>query len=306
MSRSKEIKIGILAIVSSVLLYTGFNFLKGSDFFSQIKQYYVYLDNVNGLTISNPVMLNGLAVGRVSDIVVLQNDQHRMKVALQIRSDLALGKGTEAILGDNGLLGGKMIDLKITAEKPLIENGGTLVGKLQEGMMASITKKADPIIAQTDSLMRTVRHTLKGLDGMQDDLKVILSNIKQMTGSLNNTLQKGDIDRLLANANQASQNLTQLLKDLQPLPNKVSIIADKFTKLDLDQTMKQAQEAMTKMNGLMSDLQQGKGSIGALLKTDSLHKSIVKLTQDLDKVVIDLRENPKKYIDLNVIERKKK
>lgn len=303
---SKEIKIGILAIVSSVLLYSGFNFLKGSDFFSQIKHYYVYFDNVNGLTISNPVMLNGLSVGRVSSIEVLQKDKNRMKVELQIRSDLDLGKGTEGVLGDNGLLGGKMIDLKVSAEKPLIENGGTLVGKLQEGMMASITKKADPIILQTDSLMRAIRKTLGGLDGMQGDLKVILANVKQMTGSLNNTLQKGDIDRLMANANQATQTLNQLLKDLQPFPNKANIIADKFAKLDLEQTMKQAQEAMTKMNVLMGDIQQGKGSLGALLKTDSLHKGVVKLTQDLDKVIIDLRENPKKYIDLNIIERKKK
>ena len=229
-----------------------------------------------------------------------------MKVELQIRSDLMMGKSSIANLGDNGLLGGKMIDLKISAEKPLIENNGTLVGKVQEGMVAELTKKADPLLLQTDSLMKSMNTLLKNLNGMQGDLKATLSNMKEMTGSLNNTLKKGDIDRILANANIATQSLNQLMKDMSPLPAKANLIADKFAKLELDQTMKQAQEAMTKLNSMMTELQQGKGSIGALLKTDSLHRNIIKTTQDLDKILIDLRENPKRYIDLNIIERKKK
>ncbi len=303
---SKELKIGILTIVSFAMLYSGFNFLKGSDFLAQNKHYYVYYDNVNGLTVSNPVMVNGLPVGKVSNIEILQEKGNRMKVELQIRSDLMMGKSSIANLGDNGLLGGKMIDLKISAEKPLIENNGTLVGKVQEGMVAELTKKADPLLLQTDSLMKSMNTLLKNLNGMQGDLKATLSNMKEMTGSLNNTLKKGDIDRILANANIATQSLNQLMKDMSPLPAKANLIADKFAKLELDQTMKQAQEAMTKLNSMMTELQQGKGSIGALLKTDSLHRNIIKTTQDLDKILIDLRENPKRYIDLNIIERKKK
>jgi phospholipid/cholesterol/gamma-HCH transport system substrate-binding protein len=65
---SKEVKVGLLAIVSGVVLYLGFNFLKGVDFLSPNNSYYAVYDNVDGLTVSNPVTLNGLAVGRVKEI----------------------------------------------------------------------------------------------------------------------------------------------------------------------------------------------------------------------------------------------
>jgi len=303
---SKELKIGLLTIVSGVLLYSGFNYLKGTDFLSQTKHYYVYYSNVNGLTTSNPVMVNGLAVGKVSNIEILQEKDNRMRVELQIRSDLKLGEGTKAVLGDNGLLGGKMIDLKVTQDKSIIKNNGIMTGTVQEGMMAEITKKADPILLQTDSIMKSIHVLVKSLNGMQGDLKATVSNVKEMTGSLNNTLKKSDIDRLLTSSNQATQTLNKLLNDLQPFPNKVNLMADKFAKLEIEQPLKQAQEAITKLNALIDGIQQGKGSIGALVKSDSLHKGIVKITQDLDKVLLDLRENPKRYIDLNIFEKKKR
>lgn len=303
---SKQIKIGLLSIISAVGFYTGFNFLKGSDFMSQIKVYYIYFDNVNGLTISNSVMLNGLQVGRVNNIEVLQKENNRMKVELQIRSDIEFGKGTVGELSDNGLLGGKMIDLKVSKEKPLIEAGGTIVGKIKSGMVAELTQKADPIIHKVDTLLGNINKLVQGLNGMQGDLKNITHNLKEMSGSLTNTLQKGAIDQMLQNANLATQNLNKLLQGFQPLTSKLDTILSKVAKLELQETINKAKESMTNLNGILADIKAGKGSIGALMKTDSLHRGVVKITQDLDKVLIDLRENPKRYLDLNVFEKKKK
>jgi phospholipid/cholesterol/gamma-HCH transport system substrate-binding protein len=298
---SKQAKIGILFIVSAIALYFGFNFLKGSDFLSRVSTYYVHFDNVNGLTISNAVMLNGLQVGRVNNIEVLQKENNRIRVELQVRSDIELGKGTIGVLGDNGLLGGKMIDLKVSKEKPLIASGGTLVGKLQEGLMAQVTQKADPIVAKVDTLLTNFNKMVKGLTSMEDDLKAVMRNAKNMTESLQGTLSKGELDRLLTTSTATMQNFNKLLQGFQPIMSKLDTMAGKFAKLELQQTIDQAKGAMGKMNTLLGDLQQGKGSIGALMKTDSLHRTLVKSMADLDKILIDFRENPKRYLDLRVI-----
>ncbi|TAE17398.1 MAG: MCE family protein [Bacteroidetes bacterium] len=275
---SKQIKIGLLSIISAVGFYTGFNFLKGSDFMSQIKVYYIYFDNVNGLTISNSVMLNGLQVGRVNNIEVLQKENNRMKVELQIRSDIELGKGTVGELSDNGLLGGKMIDLKVSKEKPLLDVGGTIVGKIKSGMVAELTQKADPIIHKVDTLLGNINKLVQGLNGMQGDLKTITHNLKEMSGSLTNTLQKGAIDQMLQNANLATQNLNKLLQGFQPLTSKLDTILSKVAKLELQETINKAKDSMTNLNGILADIKAGKGSIGALMKTDSLHRGVVKTT----------------------------
>ena len=71
-------------IVAITLLYLGFNFLKGIDFFTTNKKYYAIYQNVDGLTESNQVFLNGLAVGRVSDIEI-QQLKNRVIVELEIQ-----------------------------------------------------------------------------------------------------------------------------------------------------------------------------------------------------------------------------
>jgi phospholipid/cholesterol/gamma-HCH transport system substrate-binding protein len=303
---SKEFKIGLLALVASVLLYTGFNFLKGMDFFSRINHYYVVFKNVNGLTISNPVMLNGLAVGRVSNIEVMQADSNKMKVEVQIRTDLILGKGSKIILGDNGLLGGKMLDLKISNEKPLIANGGDLTGEIQVGMVASLTAKADPIIAQTDSMLRQVNLIVKSLADSRQDLTKTLSDVSDISGSVNSTLKKGELDQIVHNMNVLSASLIDLQKQFSPVVGKMDTFADKMNKMEIDASIKKANEAMTNLNTILDGVNQGKGTLGALAKNDSLYRNMNKNLQDLDKIFLDLRENPKRYVNISVFPKKEK
>lgn len=73
MVKNKEFKVGLFAAVALVLLYFGFNFLKGIDFFSTTEKYYAVYDNIDQLAVSNPVLINGFAVGRVSRIAIMQS-----------------------------------------------------------------------------------------------------------------------------------------------------------------------------------------------------------------------------------------
>lgn len=133
MNISKEAKVGILALVSFVILYLGFNYLKGSDLFSSTNKYIVVYDNVDGLVASNPVMLNGLSIGRVKSVDLMQDHQNKLLVVLEINNKIVVRSKTEAILADGGLLGGKMINLKMGSGKPL-EDGDTLLALKDVGI----------------------------------------------------------------------------------------------------------------------------------------------------------------------------
>ncbi len=56
---SKEVKIGIAFVVALFILYFGINFLKGINIFKPSNSYTVVFDDVTGLTLSSPVVLNG-------------------------------------------------------------------------------------------------------------------------------------------------------------------------------------------------------------------------------------------------------
>lgn len=79
MNISKEVKVGLFMIGSLVLLYFGFNFLKGIDFFSSDRKYYAIYRNIDKLTESNQIFFNGAPIGRVSEIIIEQ-DKNRVVV----------------------------------------------------------------------------------------------------------------------------------------------------------------------------------------------------------------------------------
>ena len=66
MKYSREVKVGVLALVCAGILYFGFNFLKGVNIFSPTDCYYGYFERSNGLTEQAPVYILGLIVFQVS------------------------------------------------------------------------------------------------------------------------------------------------------------------------------------------------------------------------------------------------
>ena len=68
MKKSSEFLIGLFTCILLVVLYWGINFLKGENLFSNKRFYYALYENIDGLTISWPVTVNGFKVGQVSNI----------------------------------------------------------------------------------------------------------------------------------------------------------------------------------------------------------------------------------------------
>ena len=83
MFQSNELKVGFLALLAFLILYFGFNFLKGNDVFSTSNIYYVTYDNVDGLTSSNQVLVNGIEVGKVKKVELLPENGNKIKVTFR-------------------------------------------------------------------------------------------------------------------------------------------------------------------------------------------------------------------------------
>jgi phospholipid/cholesterol/gamma-HCH transport system substrate-binding protein len=300
----KELKIALLGIMTAVMFYTGFNFLKGTDFFTRTNTYYVEFKFLDGLTVSRPVMLNGLAVGRVANIAIQQN-KNNFLLTLDIRNDLILTENTTAFLGDNGLLGGKAVILEIKKEGKNLIGGEMLKNGMKSNLMADLGDKVSPVLSKVDSVMIQVNDLLKTFNQAKGDLTSTFKNVNDITASLKNTMQSGQIDNMLANSNKLLVSLQGLQAKFTPILEKTDGVLAKVNKLELEQTFKNANNAVSQLNNLLTGIKKGEGTIGALMKSDSLYKNINQTVADLDKIFLDLRENPKKYVNISVLGGKK-
>ena len=308
MKLSQEAKVGILAVVALTLLYFGFNFLKGLDFFSANRQYEVIYDNVDGLTVSNPVQINGFSIGRVKSIQILQDKGNQMLVTLDVRKDIVVGAGSKAILADNGLLGGKLIKLDVNLKGQPLENEGRLVAVKETGMVASLSSKATPVLNNVDSLTRNLNRIILSFDKTAGILNQTLQGANRVTGTLDLTVRenRAALQTTLGNISRLSASLAETEKQFKPILAKANSFADSLNALQLRQTLTAATQTVNNLQQLLAGIQQGKGSIGKLASDEALYANVNATTVSLERLLTDFRQNPKRYVHFSLFGRKEK
>lgn len=297
MKLSKEFKVALLTIVSFTILYLGFNYLKGRDFFSPYSTYYALYKNIAGLTISNPVSIQGFTVGRVSAIRLMQDRDNQILVALDINQDIILGDSTQAILTSD-FLGNKAIALQIGDISQPLESGDTLKGVLDKNLADLLTETAQPLIDNIGVTVQNINTILDSLAGSGDDLKLLLANLKNLSFALNRTVRENS-DNLLAITSNIDTLTGQLNKivsqDIRPLLTKFDGFADSLNNLQLAETLNKTNESLENLNALLLKVSEGEGTIGLLLNDDSLYNSLNQTVMDLDSLLVHMNTDPKHF-----------
>ncbi len=308
MKVSQEVKVGLLAIGSLMMLYFGFNFLKGSDFFSSTHKYQVVYDNIDGLVASNPVRINGLTVGQVKSIEILQNQRNKLLVIVELKEGIVVTKGSRAVLADDGLLGGKVIRLGINYGTPQLEEGGMLVAAKESGLSALIREKTLPVLNNVDSLTYQLNRVVAQFDQTGVVLNQTLHGANAAVGALGLTIaeNRAGLQATLANVNKLSSSLIETEKQLKPILAKADNFADSLQGLQLKQTLASVNKTVDNLQGILGGISKGKGSLGKLASDEALYSNVNKTTASLEKLLTDLRENPKRYVHFSLFGRKEK
>ena len=308
MKISREVKVGLLAVVTLLMLFFGFNFLKGTDFFSSNHKYTIVYDNIDGLTASNPVQINGLTVGQIRSIRILQDQGNKLLVTVEIRSGIRVTKGSRAVLADDGLLGGKLIRLGINPGAPELENGGMLVSAKESGLSALIKEKTLPVLNNVDSLT----YQLNRVVGQFDQTGVVLNRTLEAANAGVRTLDltiaenRAGLRATLDNVNRLSNSLVETEKQLKPILAKADTFTDSLQGLQLKQTLGSVNKTVDNLQKILGAINEGQGSLGKLTTNDSLYRNVNATTASLEKLLTDLRENPKRYVHFSLFGKKDK
>ncbi|QRR03063.1 MlaD family protein [Dyadobacter sandarakinus] len=308
MKLSREAKVGTMALVAIVVLYFGFHVLKGSDVFSRTYKYHVIYDNIDGLTASNPVLLNGLNVGRVQEIRLLPAQNNKLLVTLDIQKSVDIPVGSTAVLADGGLLGGKVVHLAMGPAGKNLEDGDTLRADKESGISAVLEKQALPLVTHADSLVKNLDLVVSGFKETGLILNQVLKNYDQTGSSLQGLLgeNRKNLLALTGNLNTLSTSLVETEKELKPLLTKTGSLADSLNALRLGETVQNANKAIGELRQILDSVESGKGTAGRLIKDETLYNNIDRTIVSLNKLLTNFREHPKRYVSISVFGKKDK
>ncbi len=309
MFKSNELKVGFLALLAFLILYFGFNFLKGNDIFSSARIYYVEYENVDGLMVSNQVMINGIEVGKVKKVEIQPTKSNKILVTLRLSQDMVIPDKTVAVLSDGALLGGKIIRLRLEGKGNLAEES-FLKGETEVGLTTLLKERAIPVIANADSLLVSFRQISTKFDNTGTYLNTLLKTSNETVSNLNGSVNgivadnRANIAQISANMKTLSTDLIETEKQLRPLLTKFNSVADSLQALRLGKTLKEVDAAVISLKKIVQGLERGEGTAGKLIKNDSLYVGLNKTLVDLDKLLLDFRLQPKRYIGISVFGKK--
>ena len=295
--KSKEFKVGLFVAITLVLLYFGFNFLKGIDFFSSTSKYYTLYGNVDKLAVSNPVLVNGLAVGRVSRIKILQHKQNKVLVEIDIDSDIQLGDSTKAIL-DSDFLGNKSILLNIGHVTTPLEPKDTIISEVAKGLFDVFTETAEPVTENLQTTLRKFNTLLDNLARTSLRLDTVFMDLKTTPGLLNKTLvnANGTMTDLSGSVKGVTDNLNSTLVELKPTISNFKVLSDSLKRLQLNQTLNKTQQTISKLNETLSKLNKGDNTASKLLTEDSLYVNLNKVLKSLDSLSNHFNQYPSHFL----------
>ena len=303
---NKEIRTGIIAIFTIVVLIYGINYLKGLNILDKNRIFHAKYDNIDGLLKGSVISLNGFNVGIVSNIS-LQSD-NSLLVSVKINEDFDVPSNSILKISNQDLMGTKGISVILGNSDLLAKNNDTLIAEIENSLQDEVNKqilplknKAEGLISSVDSLMviftsvlntdarKNLASSFKNLDetfilmseSMKELNKLVVTNEKNISNSIKN------FESITGNISDNNESIENILK-------KMSSISDSVSSKDIGDIIKN-------LNNITNKISVGQGNLGLLNSDDQLYRNIEKTTNDISILVEEIKKDPKKYFNFSVL-----
>ncbi len=270
---SRNIRLGIFVIAGLAFLITVLYMVgdKRNLFGSTIRINAQFYD-VNGLMAGNNVRFSGVNIGTVESVEISSDSSVNATIVIDVSAAKFIKKNSIAVVGTDGLMGNKLININASATGNAIP--------IEEGDVLITLRPMD-----TDEMLRTLNTTNENIKFITTDLKkiaqkinsqntiwsllmdtVVADNVKEAIVNLKTTgrnavLVTNDLQNMLVNAKGGRGTLGTLINDtimsgsLKSTFNRLNNVADTASLImgNLDRISRKVNDGNGTIGMLMSD-----------------------------------------------------
>ncbi len=306
MRLSSEIKIGIIITIAIAATIWGLNFLKGRNILQRVDTYYAVYDNIDGLEKNSKIFINGYKVGQVGDIIFNTDGSNSLTVNMEIDKDFKLTVPSVATLYNADFMGTKAIQIILGVSDRIHEPGDTLKAVVRAGLTDQLEQQLSPVKEKAENLIVTVDSLMVALAYVFDreSAELLKSSIRKMENSVDGMedmlAEDGKLSLLIAHLESITLNLKKHNEQLAAAMSNLESITDSIARSDLKQTINNTNRTLEQTHQIMEKINRGEGTLGMLVNNDTLYNNLSELSRELDLLLKDLQENPKKYVNVSV------
>jgi phospholipid/cholesterol/gamma-HCH transport system substrate-binding protein len=301
---SKEIKAAFFVLSTILLFIFGFNFLKGSSLLDKQKTIYAVYDEVDGLLVGANVMINGLSIGNVTELDFLPNST-KILVTLKVKDKLNFSSKSTASIYETGVLGGLAISIDPIFEKEsTVKTGDTLNSSVRPGLTELINRQIEPLSRQLQSTITSVDSIFTGASNVlnkqtQEEIKESINVLTSAIKAINNS--SIIIEKTLTAKNTQINNT---IDNFEKISSNLSEVSDELNSFGLSNLLSNLEVSVDGISSIVNKLDSDKSTIGKLINEDEVYNNLNSSIESLNSLIIDIKENPKKYVHFSVFGRK--
>jgi len=312
---SKTSKIGIVLAISFMVLVWGINFLKGRDIFRTEKVYIARYRNVGGLEASTVVQLNGLKIGYVREIYFDDDLSGDLIVKIAVFNKFPLPVGTAAEIANSDLLGSKVVKLSLGKSSQFYQHNDTIKTKIESDLMSQVTEQIAPIKAKAERLIVSLDSIVSGvslllnsesrrnIDKSIKQISLTMENLEQISNDLSQVVgtQKTNLSASIVNLKELTENLNKDSKALGKILNNFSAISDSINPSELKSTITHLNRSAAGLETILSNINDSNGTLGLLVKDSTLYTQLTESSENLNRLLLDLKTNPHRYLKISAV-----
>lgn len=314
MKRYKQILIGVSFIFALLLFIWGYNFLKGKNLLEKQIIYYAEYHNVSGLVTANPVMINGVRIGQVRKVYLNPDLSGNVMVMMTLNQQFPIPGNTVAKIFSADLMGSKAIDLILGNSPTLAHSGDTLQSATEASLKEAVSAQVQPIKIKAEKLLSSIDslviaiHTVftesavDNLTASFDDIRKTFSHLENATSNIDTLVgtQSNRISSILTNIDSVTYMLNENREGISNIIANLDQFSDTLASTNISSTIDHANKSLEQLQFLLTQVNEGKGTLGMLMHNDTLYIEINKSAEELNKLLKDIRENPKRYVKFSL------
>ncbi|HSG07096.1 MAG TPA: MlaD family protein [Longimicrobiales bacterium] len=334
MNRGRELLVGFVIVVAVAVGVGGSLWLKGTNWGRPAVPVEVLLTDVAQLSPGSVVKFRGVQVGRVSTIDV-ETDGQAVRVRLDLTEDIPLPEDAAVILAPESFFGdwqaeivrrGRFPDFPFFDVPPgAVREGTRVLGGYALPELSRLSAAAEQIstnLAQLSERLEvafndeTAQNLAKAIDNyaaVSTDLRALIDQQAQVIISVTTSADSAlnEIEATTRVARRSFERVDALLGDAQ-IDSIVSNVREGTGSLqqiaadlsgsaaDLATTLSQADSTLARIDRVSARIEAGEGSLGRLLVDSTFAVRAEDVLAQLDLLLKDLRENPKRYVRLSI------
>lgn len=291
--RKIELRVGIIAILALIVLVVGYAWLRNTLQLKSMTQVRIKFNNAQGIEVGDKITVNGMETGRIKKISQLEDG---VLITGQIKLKHPLRQGARYIIQDSNLMGGKQLDIINSTSGEAIDINQVQQGETSYGMTA-LMSTASTTMHQINDLLTD----LKKPDGFFTQVKSTFEETQETFEKVNEAIDdsKGNLNQALEQISLSAGHLNELITaNKANIDNAIKMTPELLIKTQA--TLDSLRVVGSAMQSVFKDLSEGEGTLSNLIKDDELWQNLVKSTAKLDSLLLDIKQNPRRYFRVTV------